>query len=194
METGLYYNRFHYYDPTTGNYIQQDPIGLAGGNPTLYGYVKNTSFETDFFGLAPWGSGQDKFITWFNKATVVDIEASIESVKTALRQGGGMHEYFPVSLASKAKSLGFTAEELLSTSLAVDHTTIMFVNVPDKKGKLHTGPHSTGKERVPGASSKASGNFHKILEKKLIAAATKQEALGIIEEMKEKYVKTICKN
>ena len=37
-ETGLYYNRFRYYDPRIGNYINQDPIRLAGGNPTLYGY------------------------------------------------------------------------------------------------------------------------------------------------------------
>ncbi len=36
---GLYYNRFRYYDPSLGQYTQQDPIGLAGGNPTLYGYV-----------------------------------------------------------------------------------------------------------------------------------------------------------
>ena len=38
-ETGLYYNRFRYYDPRIGNYISQDPIRLAGNNPTLYGYV-----------------------------------------------------------------------------------------------------------------------------------------------------------
>ena len=31
-ETGLYYNRFRYYDPRTGAYISQDPIGLKGGN------------------------------------------------------------------------------------------------------------------------------------------------------------------
>jgi RHS repeat-associated protein len=41
LETGLYYNRFRYYDPEIGQYTQQDPIGLAGGNPTLYGYVNN---------------------------------------------------------------------------------------------------------------------------------------------------------
>ena len=34
-ETGLYYNRFRCYNPETGQYTQQDPIGLAGGNPTL---------------------------------------------------------------------------------------------------------------------------------------------------------------
>jgi rhs family protein len=38
-ETELVYNRYRYYDPSTGNYISQDPIGLAGNNPTLYAYV-----------------------------------------------------------------------------------------------------------------------------------------------------------
>jgi RHS repeat-associated protein len=33
----LYYNRYRDYDPTTGRYIQADPIGLMGGrNPYLY--------------------------------------------------------------------------------------------------------------------------------------------------------------
>ena len=50
-ETGLYYNRFRYLDPNTGNYISQDPIGLAGGNPTLYGYVKDVNSWVDVFGL-----------------------------------------------------------------------------------------------------------------------------------------------
>ena len=50
-ETGLYYNRFRYYDPSTGAYISQDPIGLAGNNPTLYGYVCDSNTEFDSFGL-----------------------------------------------------------------------------------------------------------------------------------------------
>ena len=50
-ETGLYYNRFRYYDPTTGNYTQQDPIGLQGGNPTLYAYVHNPHSWIDPLGL-----------------------------------------------------------------------------------------------------------------------------------------------
>lgn len=36
-ETELYYNRFRYYDSQQGQYTQQDPIRLAGGNPTIYG-------------------------------------------------------------------------------------------------------------------------------------------------------------
>ncbi|WP_370664398.1 RHS repeat domain-containing protein [Porphyromonas macacae] len=61
-ETGLYYNRFRYYDPNTGTFISQDPIGLAGNNPTLYGYVKDTNNWIDSlgllneFGIAGYGS------------------------------------------------------------------------------------------------------------------------------------------
>ena len=31
QETGLHYNRFRYYDPVTGRFVHQDPIGLLGG-------------------------------------------------------------------------------------------------------------------------------------------------------------------
>jgi len=51
FETNLAYNRFRYYSPETGAYISQDPIGLAGGNPTIYGYVKDSNWWVDRFGL-----------------------------------------------------------------------------------------------------------------------------------------------
>ena len=51
VETGLYYNRFRYYDPETGAYISQDPIRLFGGSP-LYSYVKNPTGWVDLFGLS----------------------------------------------------------------------------------------------------------------------------------------------
>lgn len=50
VETGLYYNRFRYYAPGMGMYISSDPIGLAGKNPTLYGYVQDVNTSLD-----PWG-------------------------------------------------------------------------------------------------------------------------------------------
>ena len=49
---GLYYSWFRYYDPEAGQYISQDPIGLAGGNPTLYGYVGDVNCWIDPFGLS----------------------------------------------------------------------------------------------------------------------------------------------
>lgn len=56
VKTGLYYNRFRYYDPSTGAYISQDPIGLAGGNPTLYGYVYDPNSWVDVFGLSEYNA------------------------------------------------------------------------------------------------------------------------------------------
>ena len=51
LETGLYYNRFRYYDPEAGQYTSQDPIGLAGG-PALYGYVADPLTYIDGLGLS----------------------------------------------------------------------------------------------------------------------------------------------
>lgn len=50
-ETGLYYNRFRYYDPEAGSYVSQDPIGLEGGN-AFYGYVSEPNKWVDPFGLS----------------------------------------------------------------------------------------------------------------------------------------------
>lgn len=51
VETGLYYNRFRYYDPEAGSYISQDPIGLLGGLK-LYTYVRDVNIWTDILGLS----------------------------------------------------------------------------------------------------------------------------------------------
>ena len=51
-ETGLAYNRFRYYDPESGCYLSQDPIGLHGGI-ALYAYVHDTNSWVDPGGLSP---------------------------------------------------------------------------------------------------------------------------------------------
>ncbi|MDR2148045.1 MAG: RHS domain-containing protein [Tannerella sp.] len=59
-ETGLYYNRFRYYDPGSGNYISQDPIGLLGDDLRLYSYVYDSNDGIDPFGLYnPYGNKKD---------------------------------------------------------------------------------------------------------------------------------------
>lgn len=50
VETGLYYNRFRYYDPQGGSYISQDSIRLQGGS-RLYNYSKDPLIIFDSLGL-----------------------------------------------------------------------------------------------------------------------------------------------
>ena len=40
-ETGLHYNFFRYYEPDAGRFMNQDPIGLLGGE-YLYQFALNT--------------------------------------------------------------------------------------------------------------------------------------------------------
>jgi RHS repeat-associated protein len=49
-ELGLNYNRFRYYDPLAGRYLQSDPWGIAGGY-NLYAYRSNPLLQVDVRGL-----------------------------------------------------------------------------------------------------------------------------------------------
>ena len=180
-ETGLYYNRFRYYSPDSGTYISQDPIGLEGGMPNLYSYVKNSNTELDIFGLAPWPYGG--FNQWFDNASIKDILSNKSSVESALRGDGGMHELFPVSQAAKAKELGFTAQELKQMTVETDRIT--FTDVTNSKGKpVPDGTHH---------NSSAGRHFHNKLIKALKGAKSKLEAKRIIASHHKAHMKLKCK-
>ena len=55
-ELGIYYYRARWYDPGSGRFISQDPIGFSAGDPNLYRYVGNAPGDaTDPEGLeGPW--------------------------------------------------------------------------------------------------------------------------------------------
>ena len=50
-ETGLHYNFFRYYEPDAGRFVNQDPIGLWGGD-NLYRFSSNIQIWIDPLGLA----------------------------------------------------------------------------------------------------------------------------------------------
>ena len=66
-ELSLHYNRFRYYDPRLGRYLQSDPLGIAGGL-NLYAYPASPLSHADIRGLAcgprrtgnPREDGQEK--------------------------------------------------------------------------------------------------------------------------------------
>ena len=49
-ETGLHYNLMRYYEPDTGRFVNQDPIGLDGGG-NLYWFAPNSQGWIDPLGL-----------------------------------------------------------------------------------------------------------------------------------------------
>ena len=49
-ETGLHYNVFRYYDPGTGRYLSQDPLGLSPA-PNPVAYAPNPLLDSDPLGL-----------------------------------------------------------------------------------------------------------------------------------------------
>ena len=63
IESGLYYNRFRYYEPNSARYISADPIKLMGGM-NIYGYTYAPTIFSDPFGLVINTTGDRTHITY----------------------------------------------------------------------------------------------------------------------------------
>ena len=84
-ETGLYFYRARYYDPVTGSFIGEDPVGFFGGDANLYAYVFNNPVNwIDPFGLDDYALGADIDLvfglgTEFSFGFVLDTDSLQES-------------------------------------------------------------------------------------------------------------------
>ena len=96
-ETGLHYNFFRYYEPDAGRFVNQDPIGLWGGE-NFYAFAPNAQAWLDSLGLTP-----QVFI-----ATRVELGVAIGkriSWKQAIRRvQQGKDVYVPSRCAAKKLS------------------------------------------------------------------------------------------
>ena len=61
-ESGLHSNYFRDYDPSTGRYLESDPIGLNGGVNTYSYVLNNPLFWVDPLGLEPYPDSRNRAI------------------------------------------------------------------------------------------------------------------------------------
>ena len=124
-ETGLYYNRFRYYDPESGRYISQDPIRLLGGLH-LYAYVTRPTTTVDPLGLAEF---------WPPSAELTEFPKNLNF---------GQHRIAPqfssiggdIPEAIRGRSLVDVAADLHNGSLSPEVFTIRYTKLPN--GELVT--------------------------------------------------------
>jgi RHS repeat-associated protein len=85
-ETGFHYNYFRTYDPSTGRYLESDPIGLAGGLNT-YGYVDgNPLMYDDPFGLSPGSRAADYLKCVFRPEAMTRGECGQKLTESAVKE------------------------------------------------------------------------------------------------------------
>ena len=80
-ETGLHYNLMRYYEPETGRFVNQDPIGLLGGD-NLYQFAPNSIGWID-----PWGWAKLTTVRTSRGDMVVTPVLNIVDKKTGQKVG-----------------------------------------------------------------------------------------------------------
>ena len=99
-EAGTLYRRERYYEPTTGRFTQEDPIGLAGGL-NLYGFASGDPVNfSDPFGLCYYPGGWcHKFLNALGSA---EIWRQVREINTNAILGGGLSAAGAFGAASRA--------------------------------------------------------------------------------------------
>ena len=109
-----------------GQYTQQDPIGLAGGKPTLYGYVYDTNIGVDCFGLSntplDFNQAMNQVLEW--------LESRSFRAEAATLGRFGKRKGMPVGMQTSNGKVGFRVE--------FDERSGAYINVWAGKEK---GPH-----------------------------------------------------
>ncbi len=107
-ETGLYYYRARYYDPTVGRFISEDPVGFGAGDTNLYRYVGNNATNyTD-----PTGK-----LAFLPILGIMALGAAIAGTASVIHQGleitEGSRTDFSIGEAFGSAAIGFVATPIL---------------------------------------------------------------------------------
>ncbi len=113
-ETGLHYNLFRYYDPDSGRFTQQDPIGLAGGM-NLYQYAPNALGWVDPWGLKCWSSARKDF--WKREARTNPHKYSQNNIR---RMNDGKAPRMKVEVFNRKKQIF----EIKNVSMEIHHRSL----------------------------------------------------------------------
>jgi RHS repeat-associated protein len=122
IQTGLQYNRARWYDPTTGRWTSQDPLGFEAGDSNLYRYVRNhaTSFRdpsglSEVEGAYPAEEGKDVGVLDRQFTTFPYREMARYArgeVQATLRKSGYLNDVeFPASF-DKVGPITFTNKDI----------------------------------------------------------------------------------
>jgi RHS repeat-associated protein len=92
-ETGLQNHHHRWYDPATGRWTSEDPIGFGGGHASLNAYTGNSPVNgVDPSGLVPGGWGAQEIATWkarrFEEVSQIYAEAGIPIPQSVLESFG----------------------------------------------------------------------------------------------------------
>ncbi|WP_240601639.1 RHS repeat domain-containing protein [Flavobacterium columnare] len=174
---GLYYNRFRYYDCTIGNYISQDPIGLAGGF-CIYSYVKDSNKFVDIFG---W---QD---IWFRALRLEDMEN--------IKKGDDIISKDPTAKQSVVNHVNFGSEQWYGDQ---------YISITKERSLAESWARSSGTEVAEIDLNKVQNNFLDlstpegrekwILNDKGAKFKNKQSAARMAEMMQEGLVEFSINN
>ncbi|WP_262489879.1 RHS repeat-associated core domain-containing protein [Flavobacterium oreochromis] len=136
---GLYYNRFRYYDPSTGLYLSQDPLSIAGGM-NVYAYVHDSNSWVDIYGLMAnfptnitFAGSSDLYPVTGNQKNIVEI------VMTGDRDADFTRAYKEAGISKQAmKGQGYTWHHVHDFDPTTGKTTMELVKTSAHEATL---PH-----------------------------------------------------
>ena len=140
-ETGLYYNRFRYYDPESGQYAGPDPIGLSGGL-RLYGYVHDPVGWIDPLGLEPWTPNPGVDLDWSDSPDKTHLDALDEAFR---RTGVPREDFTPTQWGTTEYGKTVPVEWAAPGGAIVNMDDPTLVPTAEGPQQPHVGYQSPGK-------------------------------------------------